>query len=178
MHAAKSDQLHLWFKSREPRVQRPLFQPPRPLCVLSPSPRVLFTRCHYTFASTLTSVCGHRSWKLSYPPLKSLPLQQSRSTLRVRYSPSFAIPYGKFLLIHIIQTVSSTIDVVAMPTDYYENWMRGQGGQYFDDTSFLGVYPSGGNSLSIATTDVCLDYCSGGCPLPYPPLYCACSLAL
>lgn len=83
----------------------------------------------------------------------------------------------EILLIHIIQIVSSTVVDVAMPTDYYENWARLQGGQYYDDTSYLGVYPSGGNSLSTATTDICLDYCSGGCPLRYLPIHYAYSSA-
>ena len=49
-----------------------------------------------------------------------------------------------------------------MPTDYYENWRRGQGGLYYDFDHYLGGYPNVGDSLSTATTDTCLDYCSGG----------------
>lgn len=78
----------------------------------------------------------------------------------------------EFLLIHMIQTVSSTIDVVAMPADYYENWYRGQRGFYFDDTSYLGGESNVGNSLSTATTDTCLDYCSCTCTTILPTLLC------
>ena len=69
----------------------------------------------------------------------------------------------EYLLTRTIQTVSSTTVDVAMPTDYYENWYRGQGGIYYDDTIYLGGYPNVGSSLSTAATDACLDYCSCGC---------------
>lgn len=78
----------------------------------------------------------------------------------------------KFPLIHITHTASSTIDVVATPTDYYENFADLQGGFYFDDTSFLGEYPNVGNSLSTATTDICLDHCSCECTTILPTLLC------
>ena len=86
-----------------------------------------------------------------------------------------SLPYGKFLTNpYHFKTVSSTIVDVATPTDYYENWYRGQGGFYYDFEHYLGGYPNVGDSLSTATTDICLDYCSGG----LQPRFCFTQLCL